>query len=203
MLIGLTGMYCAGKNHVADLLETRGLPVLDVDKLGHAAIDAEKEAIFFRFGDLRQADGTVDRRRLGEKVFGKPTELAALENIVHPTANRLTDEWIAARQGQSCVINAALLHRSSAFEKLDCILLVEAPFFTRLRRARRRDGLSWIALLRRFASQRNFKAQYLTGKADIYRVENPDFTQKGESPAAALERRIDGILSGLNKKHGA
>ncbi|MDR2477841.1 MAG: dephospho-CoA kinase [Treponema sp.] len=203
MLIGLTGMYCAGKNHVAGLLEARGLPVLDVDKLGHAAIDAEKEAIFSRFGDLRQADGTVDRSRLGKKVFGKPAELAALEGIVHPAANRLTDEWIAARRGQSCVINAALLHRSSALEKLDCVLLVEAPFFTRLRRARLRDGLSWIALLRRFASQRNFKAQYLAGKADIYRVENPDFTWKGESPAAALERRIDGILSGLNKKHGA
>ena len=177
---------------------------MDVDKLGHAAIEAEKEAVFSRFGnDLRKADGTVDRRRLGEKVFGKAAELAALEGIVHPAANRLTDEWIAARRGQNCVINAALLHRSSAFEKLDCVLLVEAPFFTRLRRARRRDGLSWAALLRRFASQRNFKAQYLMGKADIYKVENPDFTRKGESPAAALECRIDGILSEVNKKHGA
>jgi dephospho-CoA kinase len=37
-LIGLTGTYCAGKNHVASLLEQRRLPVLDLDKLGHEVI---------------------------------------------------------------------------------------------------------------------------------------------------------------------
>jgi dephospho-CoA kinase len=196
MLIGLTGTYCAGKNHVAALLEQRGLPVLDVDKLGYAAIEAEKAAIFFRFGrDLQKSDGTVDRRLLGRKVFGKPEELAALEAIVHPGANRLTDEWIAARNGKSCVINAALLHRSSVFEQLDRIILVTAPFFTRLLRARKRDGLSLFALLQRFTSQKDFTSQYFMGKADIYKVENRGLLDSRRLKAK-LEGRIDAILSG-------
>ena len=207
MLIGLTGTYCAGKNYIAALLEQRGLPALDLDQLGHEAIEREKDAIISRFGrDVQKADGTVDRRLLGEKVFGKPRELAALEALVHPAANALTEQWIAGQGGTLCVINAALLHKSSVFKRLDSIILVSAPFVTRLLRAKKRDGLSWPALLRRFASQNNFIAQYLAGNADIYRVENPGLAmQPGLSAAAPsvssrrqqakLERRIDEIVS--------
>ena len=197
MLIGLTGTYCAGKNYVAALLKARGLPVLDVDKLGYEALEAEREAVFVRFGkDLQKADNTVDRRLLGQKVFGKPGELAALEAIVHPQANRLTGEWISAQNGKTCVINAALLHRSAAFVLLDRIILVTAPFLTRLLRARRRDRLSWPALLRRFASQKNFNSQYLAGNAEIYKVENPGLSGSRRL-RLKLEHRINEILEGI------
>jgi dephospho-CoA kinase len=190
-IIGLSGTYCAGKNYIARLLEKRGLPVLDVDRLGHEAIRAEKAAIVARFGEaVLGADGEVDRRILGERVFGKPEELAALEAIVHPAANRMTDQWIAEQGGNSCVINAALLHKSSAFPRLDCLILVRAPFFTRLLRARKRDKLPWITLLKRFKSQQKFTPQYLSGKADIHIVDNRGY-HKGR-----LENRIEAILSG-------
>jgi dephospho-CoA kinase len=203
-VLGLTGTYCAGKNRIARLLEERGLPVLDVDKLGHQAVEAEKEAILARFGeDLLGADGKVDRRRLGAKVFGKPGELAALEAIVHPAANRMTDEWIARREkeGRACVINAALLHRSSALPRLGGIIIVRAPWFIRLLRAKRRDRLSWKDLIRRFRSQKGFEDQYFnkkfTGNADIYIIENrgsalfPRFFEK------RLKHRVDQILSAI------
>jgi dephospho-CoA kinase len=197
MLIGLTGTYCAGKNHVAALLKARGLPVLDVDKLGYTVLEAEKEAVFARFGgDLQKPDNTVDRRLLGMRVFGKPVELAALEAIVHPQANRLTEEWIAAQKGKYCVINAALLHRAAAFAQLDRIILVTASFLTRLLRAHKRDGLSWSALFKRFASQKNFNSQYLAGNAEIYRVENPGLSGSRRL-RLKLEHRIDEILEGI------
>jgi dephospho-CoA kinase len=193
MLIGLTGPYCAGKNFIASLLEKRGLPVLDVDKLGYQVLETEKEAVFARFGqDLRKIDGSLDRRLLGKRVFGEPKELSALEAIVHPPANRLTEEWIASKDG-TCVINAALLHRSVVFHKLDFIILVTAPYLTRLLRARRRDRLPWLALIRRFASQKNFISQYLSVKAEIIKVENHGI---GGSRCLKhkLKRRIDKIL---------
>ena len=196
MLIGLTGLYCAGKNHVAALLERRGLVVLDVDRLGHAAIENQKAAIIARFGEeIQNSDGSVNRRLLGERVFGRKEAVSALEAIVHPEANRLTLEWIAAHGGQNCVINAALLHKSAVFPQLGCIILVCAPLLTRLARAKARDRLSWAAIARRASSQRRFSAQYSTGNADIYRVENPG-PGKGRSEAR-LEGRIDEILSKL------
>ncbi|MDR2054204.1 MAG: dephospho-CoA kinase [Treponema sp.] len=186
-IIGLTGMYCAGKNHVARLLEKRGIPALDVDKLGHAALEQERDAILRRFGPGVLGDGgVIDRKKLGALVFGKSRELAALEAIVHPAANRLTEQWINEREGQNLVINAALLHRSSVFERLDAIILVTAPWFARLIRARRRDHLPWREIFRRFYSQRDFMSQYLRKNTDIHIV--------GNGPFGKPDRRLDDIL---------
>ncbi|MDR2607382.1 MAG: dephospho-CoA kinase [Treponema sp.] len=214
-LIGLTGMYCSGKNRVAALLEKQGFPVLDVDKLGHRAIETQREAILARFGKaVLGPGGNIDRRKLGEMVFGKAAELAALEAIVHPEANRLTEEWIKAQTGEFCVINAALLHRSSVFERLDALILVKAPLLSRFFRARRRDKLSWGELFRRFRSQKGFLSPYIKKsivpvpksgilelpqgsilKADIYIVDNRGYW--GRSSQKKLEYRIEKIAAAL------
>jgi dephospho-CoA kinase len=198
-VIGLTGTYCAGKNHVARLLEARGLPVLDVDKLGHKALERERDAILARFGPgVLGPDGAVDRRRLGALVFGNPEELAALEGIVHPAANRLTIEWIERQGGRPCVINAALLHKSAALDRIDAIILVKAPVLTRLLRARKRDRLPWAELFKRFSSQREFAAQYFSRKSDIYIVYNRGYTSAGTRLwRRGLEKQVASIISRL------
>jgi dephospho-CoA kinase len=204
-LIGLTGLYCAGKNHVASLLEMQGLAVLDVDKLGHIAIENKKKEIFARFGEnLANSDGSVNRRLLGANVFGNKNEMADLEAIVHPEANRLTTEWIALQNGNPCVINAALLHRSSVFQQLGCIIIVTAPLFIRLLRAKKRDNLPWPAIAKRIASQRHFFVHYTPETADIYKVVNPGFGEGwlADNNAARLDKNINIIMSklGLNSR---
>jgi dephospho-CoA kinase len=73
---------------------------------------------------------------------------------------------------------------------------VEAPFLIRLLRARRRDGLSWFSLIKRFQSQKHFISQYLSGKADIYRVDNSGSPLRGSRFETELENRINEILTG-------
>ncbi|QQO09729.1 dephospho-CoA kinase [Breznakiella homolactica] len=196
-LIGLTGLYCAGKNYVASILEERGLEVLDVDKLGHAATELEKEPIVRHFGDtVLNSDGTVNRKTLGELVFGKPDELAFLEGIIHPAANRLTEEWIENGSGKIKVINAALLHRSTSFGRLDFIIIVRAPLITRFLRARKRDKLPFRQLIKRFKSQKEFISQYLSQNADIRIVDNKGyFGICSRLYRRRLENRIDEILA--------
>jgi len=197
MIIGLTGVYCAGKNYAAAIFEKHGLPVLDVDKLGHQVLETEKKTIFAQFGqDLQKPDGSLDRRLLGKLVYGKPEKLAELENIVHPKVNSLTDEWTEANK--TCVINAALLFKSPVFKKLDKIIIVTAPFLTRLVRARRRDRLPWGQILKRFAAQTDFNTQYLSINAEIYKVENPGLCKPGLRSARALERQIEKIIEGIS-----
>ena len=220
MIIGLTGLYCAGKNHIGLLLEKRGIPVLDVDKLGYKVIDSETEKIAARFGkEILDSVGKINRKHLGKLVFGRPGELADLESIVHPGANRLTEEWIAGKNADeipglekgSCVINAALLQKSSVFEKLDAIIVVYAPFPVRFFRALKRDNCSPWELFRRFLCQKDFpnyqKSAHkdeLTGKspaqlffpeADIYTIRNSGFYG---SPRV-LEKQVEAILKGLRK----
>jgi dephospho-CoA kinase len=197
MLIGLTGKYCAGKNRVAFILEERGLPVLDVDKLGYYALEIEKTSIFAQFGsDLQKTDGSLDRRLLGQRVFGNPEKLKLLEGIVHPPVNRMTAEWTAKNKDKTCVINAALLHRSELFAKLDRIILVTSPYLTRLLRAKRRDRLSWSEILKRFYTQKDFYSQYLIVNAEIKRVGNPGLSGSRKLQQK-LERQINMILEGI------
>ncbi|MDR1256741.1 MAG: dephospho-CoA kinase [Spirochaetaceae bacterium] len=195
LLLGLTGPYCAGKNFAGKILAEKGFAVLDVDKLGHAALEKQKEAVTARFGSgVLGADGRIDRRSLGECVFGNPAGLAALENIVHPEANRLTLEWIASRKGIDCVINAALLHRSSAFTMLDAVIFIRAPYIARMFRARKRDGLPFREIWRRFNSQR-FNIYYSGKKTDIYYINNCGFGFFSPLNRLRFERRLDEILS--------
>lgn len=193
-LLGLTGLYCAGKNRVAALLEKRGIPVLDVDTLGHTALETEKAALVRRFGEAALApDGSVCRRFLAARVFDSPEELAALEAIVHPVADALTEAWITTQSGQGrscCAINAALIHRSAIFGRLDVLVIVKAPFFLRLYRAKKRDGLPLWELLRRFLRQRTFNAQYFSSFADRYIIGNSGCSGSEKR----LEKRLDEIL---------
>ncbi|MCL1814765.1 MAG: dephospho-CoA kinase [Treponema sp.] len=201
MIIGVTGLYCAGKNHVAQMLEKRGLPVLDLDQLGYEAIRTETAAIVRCFGkEVLGANGLVDRRLLGRQVFGRPRELAALEAIIHPVVNCLTGEWID-RQTVPCVINAALLHKSSGFARLDAVIVVKAPFLVRFFRAEKRDKLPPGEVFKRLQSQNNFpqyktgtgKAQLFSCSADIYTIQNSGFS----GSQRILDRRMDAILERL------
>jgi len=208
MIIGLTGRYCAGKNHIGLLLEKRGLPVLDADKLGHEVIRREAEKIILRFGkEILAPQGVIDRKKLGKLVFGCPEKLAALEAIIHPAVNALTEEWIGTREKTRnglCVINAALLHKSSVYNRLGAVIVVCAPFIVRVFRAVKRDKLPLGAALKRILSQKGFprykarpkQAQLFFCPADIYSIHNSGFP----GSLLGLEKRIDAILEGLS--HG-
>jgi dephospho-CoA kinase len=202
MLLGLTGLYCSGKNFVGSLLSEKGFRILDVDKLGHTALLNKKDMIAERFGKtVLTADGEIDRRTLGGCVFGKPEELDALEKIVHPEANRLTSEWIKENSDFPLVINAALLHKSSAFASLDAVIFVCAPYIVRMIRARKRDRLSLLEIKRRFKSQ-NFAIYYSWKTADIYYIDNwgekffPKLQRRG------IEKRLDMILYAVRATRG-
>lgn len=125
---GLSGKYCAGKNRAGSLLEAAGCLVIDVDKLGHRALDENREEVVRRFGaEILGEDGRINRRTLGEKVFGRPGELKALEAIVHPWAIEESRRIIAAHPDIPVVINAALLFPSGMHRLCSKVLWIKAP----------------------------------------------------------------------------
>jgi dephospho-CoA kinase len=86
--IGLTGPIGCGKSTVAGWLATHGAVVVDADVIARdvtAPGQPAHDAVLARFGDpVRGADGTLDRAALARIVFADPSQLAALEAIVHP-----------------------------------------------------------------------------------------------------------------------
>jgi dephospho-CoA kinase len=178
MLIGLTGGYCAGKNAVAAILEKKGWACIDVDKLGHEAIDMASDAIRTRFGSaIMGRDGRVDRRALARILFSDPAALADQEAIVHPIAVRLMEDRIAAAveaarasggEPRVCV-NAALLHRAAIIPSCDAIIMVRAPLLVRVARGMARDGSGALAALRRISRQGSFRSALRDAAAEAGR----------------------------------
>ena len=82
MVIGVAGKTCAGKNVIAQNIEKLGYSHVDVDQLGHIALDNEKERLFETFGrGIRNADGSVNRKALGAIVFSDPEEKKKLKGL--------------------------------------------------------------------------------------------------------------------------
>src|SRR5689334_18448276 len=87
-ILGLAGRAGSGKSTVARALESRGVPVIDADRLGHEVTDTDPEvraALGAEYGpDVYRADGALDRARVGAKVFSDPAARARLDRLVHP-----------------------------------------------------------------------------------------------------------------------
>jgi dephospho-CoA kinase len=203
MMLGLTGGYCAGKNAVASVLEAMGWTCIDVDKLGHEAIELARDAIIGRFGStVLGSNGMVDRQTLARIVFSDPKALADQEAIVHPVAIRLLEERIAAATSAARIggrtpricINAALLHRTERLASCDAIIEVRAPLLVRVARGMTRDKTGALAALRRIARQRKFRAALLAAASAAKR---PIVALDNAGGRDSLEKSVARALAGL------
>ena len=157
MIIGLTGKSCAGKDTVASMLSADRFSVIDVDALGHVALEANHGRLREAFGDsIFRPDGTVDRKILGPIVFSDPSKLGLLDSITHPWMKKkaLSEAEKASAEGLHAVINAALLESMGFVPHCDIVVLVIAPYEKRLERALQRDGMTPEAFRARSDAQK-------------------------------------------------
>lgn len=136
--IAVTGGIGCGKSATGAALRALGVPVLDTDEVAHALLAndaAAKTAIRERFGDGVFAGDAVNRKALGQLVFGDPGARKDLEAILHPRIQARTDEWMTAQpEGQPAAVLIPLLYevgREKAFDL--CVCVACSPATQRLR----------------------------------------------------------------------
>lgn len=189
MVLGITGRYCAGKTAVSEVLAGWGWCTVEVDSLGHQALIEKREAVLQRFGrELDDGAGGIDRKRLGRIVFRSRTARRYLEGILHPAMVAMADEYLREWEGRNVALNAALLYPMGLAERCDRVVWVQAGFWPRFQRARRRDGIGLIEMLRRERAQRRIGPQFYRANVDIVTVKN-----RGER--SLLERRLRDIVN--------
>lgn len=159
-MIGLTGGIASGKSTVAGYFRERGVPVLDADLLGHRTYEPGTDAywkVVEAFGsEVVAADGTIDRKVLGAKVFGRPAELKRLTDIVWPAIRRLASEELAeleAAGNELAVLEAAVLLEAGWEDLVDEIWAVVVHPELAVARLRSRNGLDEAAAWARIRSQ--------------------------------------------------
>jgi dephospho-CoA kinase len=147
--VAITGPIGSGKSTVARLLREMGFEVLDADQTVHQALGpggAALQKVFQTFGEqLKQVDGTLDRRALGRMVFGHPDKLKQLEDILHPLvrADVQARREILDRQGvQTAFYDVPLLFEKKMQSQFNSILVVSASQALREKRLHQRSRLS-------------------------------------------------------------
>ncbi|CAM8983530.1 unnamed protein product [Rhodiola kirilowii] len=87
-LVGLTGGIASGKSTVSNLFKANGIPVVDADLIARDVLKkgtAGWKKVVKSFGtDILQADGEVDRLRLGQIVFSDPSKRQLLNRLLAP-----------------------------------------------------------------------------------------------------------------------
>ncbi len=169
-IICLCGQMAAGKNYVAKQLCKIGECVsLDLDLTVHTAIKNATPAILKEFSSLAQKaglnlqnkDGSLNRRALGALVFSSPELLKKQEQLVYPETIRLTKEFIQQNAAKTVLLNATVLYKTpELLELCSKIYFVKAFFLKRLIRAKKRDKLPLLQILKRFKSQNSLLEEY-------------------------------------------
>ena len=161
LLVGLTGGIATGKSTVTAMLASPSVRVVDADALAREVVEPGTPAlgqIVAEFGrEVLQADGRLDRARLGEIVFPDPVKRKRLEAITHPAIRARFEKIMAdlERAGWDGILiwDAALLVESGGNKKMDRLVVVTTDAATQLRRLMARDGVSEEAARGRTASQ--------------------------------------------------
>lgn len=171
-VIGLTGGIGSGKSAVARLLAELGAIIIDADKIGHEALKPDTEIwqeVVAAFGQqILTPDGNINRKKLGEIVFGNPESLSTLNQIMHPRMYETIKaqlEGYRQRGVRVVVLEAPLLLEAGWTSLVDEVWVTVASEATVLRRLQERTGLSEPESLARIRSQLPVKEQ--VSHADI------------------------------------
>ena len=160
-VICLTGGIASGKSTAARFLKERGAHVIDADLLGHRSYEPGSPAhakVVEAFGsEVVAADGRIDRKVLGARVFGKPAELKKLTDIVWPAIRTLAAEEIARVRAQRSapliVLEAAILFEAGWQDLGDEVWVCIVDREVAIARAMARDAAERAGIERRLDAQ--------------------------------------------------
>lgn len=137
--VGLTGGIGAGKSAVANIWRHMGFVVADADELAREVVAPGSEGlsrVARHFGEgVLLPDGALDRKALGQIVFGDEEARTVLESLTHPLIAKRADEILgAAGPEEVAVYDVPLLVEQRMEKQFDAVVIVDAPLDQRLQR---------------------------------------------------------------------
>jgi dephospho-CoA kinase len=192
MNIGLTGGIASGKSTVSDMLVKRGALLIDADRVAREVVEPGSpvlQKVVERFGsDVLLPDGALNRKKLGEIVFGNPQALQDLQNIMHPSIRDLMSERLKQYEllhpDKLVVVDVPLLYESGLESMYDAVVVVYVPRTIQLERLIVRDGLTPAEAEQRLNAQMDI--EYKKARANIV-IDN-----QGDS--SQTEGQVDRLL---------
>lgn len=143
-IVGITGLFCSGKSTLEKILiENYGYNVIDLDKIGHIALEEKNDEIVKEFGKNILTDNKIDRKKLGSIVFKDKNKLNILNNIVWPFMKKYVEDKINnSPPNEKICISGAVLFEIGLYSICSKIFVVKANIFNILKRAKIRNNYS-------------------------------------------------------------
>ena len=199
--VGLTGGIGSGKSEVARRLAEHGAVLIDADVAARRVVEPGSPGlaqVAAAFGDeVLRPDGSLNRERLGEIVFGDPGLRAKLNAIVHP----LVRDWMqkaerAAVQadGDAIVVHdVPLLAESRGTTGFDAVIVVDVPPDLQLDRLVSLRGMAADQARARMAAQ----------ASRVQRLAVADIVIDNSGSLDDLDRRVAEVWADLEHRSGS
>jgi dephospho-CoA kinase len=201
--VGLTGGIGSGKSEVSRRLAEHGAVLVDADLGAREVVVPGSPGlaqIAAAFGErVLRPDGSLNRERLGEIVFGDPGLRAKLNEIVHP----LVREWMQAAEhaavqaagppGPVIVHDVPLLAESRGRDGFDVVIVVDVPSELQVERLVSLRGMAPDQASARMAAQASREQ----------RLAVADVVINNSGTLEELDRRVADVWSDLERRAAA
>ncbi|CNK35549.1 dephospho-CoA kinase [Yersinia alsatica] len=145
-IVALTGGIGSGKSTVADAFANLGVPLVDADIIARQVVEPGMPAlaaIASHYGEtILQADGTLNRAALREKIFSEPQEKAWLNSLLHPLIQQETQRQLVAIDKPYVLWVVPLLVENGLHHRANRVLVVDVAPDIQLARTIARDGIT-------------------------------------------------------------
>ena len=186
--VGLTGGIGCGKSVVATYFAALDVPIIDTDVIAHRLTGTGGEAIpaiRALFGEaVLQADGSLNRADMRQRIFSNAVERKKLEAILHPLILQSVRQQLStsAHAPYVLVVIPLLLNTDYYQNVIDRVLVVDCSETQQIARVKERSALSTTEIKAIIAAQPRRAA--LMAKADdvLTNTKNLAFLQQQIAP---------------------
>ena len=159
LALGLTGNIGCGKSSVSTIFMENNIKVVDADIVARQIFDDKNllNEVFSTFGEsIKNQDGSLNRRALGNIVFNDDEKLILLNNLTHPKIKQkiLSKVEEYKNQGEKIVvIDAALLIEDDYIPYIQKLILITCRKEIQINRIIARDNCTKEEAISRINSQ--------------------------------------------------
>jgi len=154
-VLGITGSFGSGKSAVAGIFKSRGVKIIDADKLAHACLRPGNAC----YKKIKAVFGTVERKKLAELVFNDRARLRKLNRIIHPQVIREIKAGIRRSKEKIIILDAPLLIEAGLKNTVDKLIVVSINRKEQIKRLMMRSGLKESEVLKRLKAQMPLSAK--------------------------------------------
>ncbi|MGB3635057.1 MAG: dephospho-CoA kinase [Rubrobacteraceae bacterium] len=190
--IAVTGPFACGKSTFVKMLGELGAETVSADEIVHDLLSGDSEAIARvaeRFGEEVCGEEGIDRKALGQRVFGDPEALQDLEDILHPLVRKETDRRAVAMEAEVFVVEIPLLFEGGRSGTFDLTVAVTAPEERRRKWSEER-GVG--EQQRRAIEERQFSGEEKARRADLVVVNDAGLDKLREQAKDLWETATSG-----------